>query len=295
MEKPKVLIVGAGLGGITLGILLERAGIPYEIFERAAEVKPLGSATEGGGTRGHEDDDDGHNDDGDNDDDSGDGSDKEDEIVFANGTASYIPAVKWTAQSGMKAMEKTLGRHDLESTYQSRCKVLLRTIRHEVDTRITVDGKRAMMCFLHPSFVNLPDLPKCLQAKADEATGQIYYTWEYILAGEYREMQTVEQTASKPQAPVNTSPPRSRGRGIRPSAITQQLLRDRRSQKKKAAEGRRGDRHGRIHREINEYRDMAQEVASDDHLDPLEWWREYVHRFSLLAKVARKYFSVMAS
>ncbi|KAF9316722.1 hypothetical protein BG003_001633 [Podila horticola] len=42
MEKPKVLIVGAGLGGITLGILLERAGIPYEIFERAAEVKPLG-------------------------------------------------------------------------------------------------------------------------------------------------------------------------------------------------------------------------------------------------------------
>ncbi|KAI9235731.1 MAG: hypothetical protein BYD32DRAFT_438096 [Podila humilis] len=44
LEKPKVLIVGAGLGGITLGILLERAGIPYMIFERAKEVKPLGSA-----------------------------------------------------------------------------------------------------------------------------------------------------------------------------------------------------------------------------------------------------------
>ncbi|KAF8920059.1 hypothetical protein BGZ52_012178, partial [Haplosporangium bisporale] len=41
MKKPKVLIVGAGLGGITLGILLERAGIPYEIYERAAQVKPL--------------------------------------------------------------------------------------------------------------------------------------------------------------------------------------------------------------------------------------------------------------
>lgn len=114
----------------------------------------------------------------------------------------------------MKAMEKILGRHDLESTYQSGCKVLQRTIRQEVDTRITVDGKRALMYFLHPSFVNLPDLPKSLQAKADEATGQMYYTWEYILAGEYREMQTVEQTASKPQALVNTSPPRSRGRGI---------------------------------------------------------------------------------
>ncbi|KAG0030242.1 hypothetical protein BGZ82_007514 [Podila clonocystis] len=44
MEKPKVLIVGAGLGGVTLGILLERAGIPFQIYERANEVKPLGSA-----------------------------------------------------------------------------------------------------------------------------------------------------------------------------------------------------------------------------------------------------------
>ncbi|KAG0206212.1 hypothetical protein BGX28_002308 [Mortierella sp. GBA30] len=42
--RPKVLIVGAGLGGVTLGILLEKAGVPYEIFERAATVKPLGSA-----------------------------------------------------------------------------------------------------------------------------------------------------------------------------------------------------------------------------------------------------------
>ncbi|KAF9277909.1 hypothetical protein BGZ68_008911 [Mortierella alpina] len=43
-KRPRVLIVGAGLGGLTLGLLLERAGVPYEIFERAAVVKPLGSA-----------------------------------------------------------------------------------------------------------------------------------------------------------------------------------------------------------------------------------------------------------
>ncbi|KAF9282000.1 hypothetical protein BGZ68_006273 [Mortierella alpina] len=42
-SPPKVLIVGAGLAGLFLAILLERANIPYQIFERAAKVKPLGS------------------------------------------------------------------------------------------------------------------------------------------------------------------------------------------------------------------------------------------------------------
>ncbi|KAG0376822.1 hypothetical protein BGX24_007165 [Mortierella sp. AD032] len=40
---PHVLIAGAGLSGLFLGIFLEKAGIPYEIFERSDEIKPLGS------------------------------------------------------------------------------------------------------------------------------------------------------------------------------------------------------------------------------------------------------------
>ncbi|OAQ32598.1 FAD/NAD(P)-binding domain-containing protein [Linnemannia elongata AG-77] len=43
-DKPTVLIVGAGLGGLLLGALLEKSGVPYQIFERATTVKPLGSA-----------------------------------------------------------------------------------------------------------------------------------------------------------------------------------------------------------------------------------------------------------
>ncbi|KAF9980692.1 hypothetical protein BGZ75_008149 [Mortierella antarctica] len=43
-KMPTVLIVGAGLGGLLLGALLERINIPYFIFERATKVKPLGSA-----------------------------------------------------------------------------------------------------------------------------------------------------------------------------------------------------------------------------------------------------------
>lgn len=43
-KRPKVLIVGAGLGGLTLGAILQKSDIPYEIFERAPEVKPLGRA-----------------------------------------------------------------------------------------------------------------------------------------------------------------------------------------------------------------------------------------------------------
>ncbi|KAG0371468.1 hypothetical protein BGX24_001625 [Mortierella sp. AD032] len=41
---PTVLIVGAGLGGLIFGALLEKQGVPYTIFERAATIKPLGSA-----------------------------------------------------------------------------------------------------------------------------------------------------------------------------------------------------------------------------------------------------------
>ncbi|KAG0204213.1 hypothetical protein BGX33_008655 [Mortierella sp. NVP41] len=43
-KRPKVLIVGAGLGGLILGMLLQKADISYKIFERATEVKSLGSA-----------------------------------------------------------------------------------------------------------------------------------------------------------------------------------------------------------------------------------------------------------
>lgn len=41
-EKPKVLIVGAGIGGLMLAILLEKAGAIYEVYDRIAEIKPLG-------------------------------------------------------------------------------------------------------------------------------------------------------------------------------------------------------------------------------------------------------------
>ncbi|KAF9421932.1 hypothetical protein BGZ94_008710 [Podila epigama] len=42
-RSPLVLIVGAGLGGLTTALLCEVAGIDYLVFERAAKVKPLGS------------------------------------------------------------------------------------------------------------------------------------------------------------------------------------------------------------------------------------------------------------
>jgi len=41
-KTPHVIIVGAGIGGLFLAILLDRAGIPYEIYERAPSVRPLG-------------------------------------------------------------------------------------------------------------------------------------------------------------------------------------------------------------------------------------------------------------
>ncbi|KAF9021111.1 hypothetical protein BGZ52_001990 [Haplosporangium bisporale] len=40
-RKPKVLIAGGGIGGLTLAILLKKAGVNFEVLERAKEVKPL--------------------------------------------------------------------------------------------------------------------------------------------------------------------------------------------------------------------------------------------------------------
>ncbi|KAF9410196.1 hypothetical protein BGZ94_001724 [Podila epigama] len=42
-SRGKVVIVGAGIGGLTLGVLLEKAGIPYVIVERNNEVKRYGA------------------------------------------------------------------------------------------------------------------------------------------------------------------------------------------------------------------------------------------------------------
>ena len=42
MQKP-VLIVGGGIGGLTLALALKRAGIPVEVWERVASYKPVGA------------------------------------------------------------------------------------------------------------------------------------------------------------------------------------------------------------------------------------------------------------
>jgi len=42
-KPPHVMIVGAGVAGLLLAALLKRAGIPFDIYERAQTVKPLGT------------------------------------------------------------------------------------------------------------------------------------------------------------------------------------------------------------------------------------------------------------
>lgn len=43
ISEMKIIIVGAGIGGLTLGILLERANVSYEILEKQPELNSLGN------------------------------------------------------------------------------------------------------------------------------------------------------------------------------------------------------------------------------------------------------------
>ncbi|KAF9376060.1 hypothetical protein CPB97_011064, partial [Podila verticillata] len=52
LSKPKVLISGGGIGGLTLALLLYKANMPFLVLERAKEIKPLGSVMSLGASLG---------------------------------------------------------------------------------------------------------------------------------------------------------------------------------------------------------------------------------------------------
>ena len=43
MTRPRIAIIGAGLGGITAAIMLQRAGYPVQMFEQAPDIARIGA------------------------------------------------------------------------------------------------------------------------------------------------------------------------------------------------------------------------------------------------------------
>lgn len=44
MDRLKVIVIGAGMGGLTTGIALQQAGYTVEIYDRVSELRPAGAA-----------------------------------------------------------------------------------------------------------------------------------------------------------------------------------------------------------------------------------------------------------
>ena len=44
MEDLKVVIIGAGMGGLTCAIALRQAGYEVEIYEKVSKIRPAGAA-----------------------------------------------------------------------------------------------------------------------------------------------------------------------------------------------------------------------------------------------------------
>ena len=43
-SEPRIAIIGAGIGGLSLGLALQERGIPANLFEQAAELTEIGAA-----------------------------------------------------------------------------------------------------------------------------------------------------------------------------------------------------------------------------------------------------------
>ena len=46
VRKPKIVIVGAGLGGLTAGLALLRRGFEVELYEQAPSLREIGAGVQ---------------------------------------------------------------------------------------------------------------------------------------------------------------------------------------------------------------------------------------------------------
>ncbi|KAG0244027.1 hypothetical protein BGW41_000455 [Actinomortierella wolfii] len=177
----------------------------------------------------------------------------------------------------------------LDITYKQAFDRLLNTLAEKIEERIKINSKVVTMTFLHPAHVNLLPVPKHLREKRDK-TKNVRRSWEHVLWEECRKVSSNQECASV------TNTQHSQFYRQQPMDRIEKIKERKKDVEYDAFKDKVEPPSG-IAEEILRYRRTAgyDSIQHPGDIEPLSWWAAHKQDFPILARVARRLLSIVAS